>query len=126
MARRGGFPPAGVTPTACEYVLNVPRWEPSSDGPEKRRVAAELLEEFQSFGYGDARRIIIRDFNLDDPDITAYIVSRRGEEVSGLHVHPQQKTHCAWHMFGQSPRSGLKQTVMSRPYQLFPSPAARR
>jgi hypothetical protein len=121
------YPPAGVTPTVCEYVLDVPRWVPSPDSAEKRRLAADLLHEFQSFGYRDARRITIRDFNFDDPEITAYIVSRRGEEEFQGCTFTRDKTpHCAWHMFGQAPRSGLKRTVMSRPYQLFPSASARR
>jgi hypothetical protein len=111
----------------CEYALNVPKWEPSPDSPEKRRLSVELLHEFQNFGFDDAQRIVIRDFNLDDPDITAYIVSHRGkDEFQGCGFTRDKTPHCAWHMFGQSPRSGLKQMVMSRPYQLFPSARARR
>jgi hypothetical protein len=120
------YPPAGLTPSVCDFTLNVPRWEPSPDSLEKRRIAAELLREFRSFGYGDAKRIVVRDFNLDDPEITAYIIGRRRrEDFQGCTFSRDETPHCSWHRFGQSPLSSLRDTVLSRPYQLFP-PLSRR
>ena len=121
------YPPAGVTPTVCEYTLDVPKWEPSPVSPEKRRIAAELLTEFRAFHYDDAREIVIRDFNLDDPEITAYITGAAGShEFQGCGFARNRKPHCTWHMFGQAPVSSLRRHVMSRPYRLYPPPRTNR
>jgi hypothetical protein len=120
------YPPAGVAPSVCEFTLHVPRWEPSPDSAEKRRLAAELLAEFQGFGYGDAKRIVIRDFNLEDPEITALISLQAGEEFQGCRFSREKSPHCEWHLFGQAPLSSLRRQVMSRPYRLFPPLPNRR
>jgi len=107
----------------CEFVLAVPPWRPSPDGAEKLRLARELLDEFRSFGYTDARKILIRDFNINDPDILAYIVNNEGDiEFQGCNFSRETKPHCGWHMFGQSPLASVKKDIMAYPYRLFPLP----
>jgi hypothetical protein len=122
------YPAAKLTPVVCEFVLDVPKWEPSPDSPEKRRLALELLTELQQFGYKDARAIVIRDFNVNDPDVTAYVMGKDGkEDFQGCSFNAASSPHCwAWHMFGQSPVAGLRQKVMSRPYHLYPPTGHRR
>ncbi len=115
------YPAAGGHAPVCEFTLDVPKWEPSPDSPEKRTVASELLSEFKSFGYGDAREIVIRDFNLGDPEITAYITEADGtHQFQGCGFTRNHTPHCSWHMFGQAPISSLRKQVMSRPYRLYP------
>jgi hypothetical protein len=110
-----------MSPHVCEFTLNVPRWEPSLDDPEKRKIAAELVAEFQKFGYADAKQIVIRDLNLDDPEVTARITgSRDDEEFQGCTFVRQTLPHCTWHLFGQSPRESLRRELMKRPYQIYP------
>lgn len=122
--RSGGassHPSTAADSRVCGFTLKVPRWDPSPDSPEKRRIAAELVVEFQEFGYTNAERIVVRDFNLEDPDITAWITSPRGEErLQGCTFVRGRSPHCAWHLFGQSPLESLRGQIMSKPYQIYP------
>ena len=115
------YPPSGVAASECEFVLHVPRWEPSRDSPEKREMARQILGELRHFGYEDAKKIVIRDFNVQDPDITAYITDQSGRHLfQGCAFSRDLVPHCGWHMFGQSPLAGLRREVMTRPYVLYP------
>ncbi len=85
--------------SACRFVLQVPSWAPSL-AVQKGQVLAEL----RHFGYEDAKRIVVRDFNLDDPGITAYLTDQGGEHLfQGCRFTSQATPHCAWHIFGQAP-----------------------
>src|SRR5262249_32740828 len=94
----------------CELVLTIPAWRPApNERREKQQMASEVLSEFRSYGYEDVRRIIVRDFALDDPDLWAYIVDRNGRgEVLGCRFERERQPHCGWHMFGQAPVKELK------------------
>jgi hypothetical protein len=110
------YPPSGVNASECEFVLHVSRWEPSPDSPEKRKMAHDILSELRAFGYRDAKRIVVRDFNLEDPDITAYIIDKAGGHTfQGCSFSREASPHCTWHLFGQSPLWALRRQVMSRP-----------
>jgi hypothetical protein len=118
--------PAPKEPT-CEYVLDVPQWKPSPDDEVKARRATEIFRELQDFGYSDSKEIHIRDFNLNDPEIEAYIVERDGtREFQGCTFDAARFPHCCeWHGFGQSPVDLLRREIMARPYRLYPAPVGR-
>jgi len=103
-------------------------WQPSPNTPEKRRIAAEIGKEVRKFGYYDATVIYVRDFNLDDPDITAYIKDRKGHiQIQGCWFNRARPPYCSgWHLFGQAPVSSLRRSVMTRPYRVYPPPAGEQ
>jgi hypothetical protein len=106
----------------CEFTLDVPAWEPSPDNQQKRKLAAELLQELRDSNSG-AEAIYVRDFNTQDPDIWAYVINGDGSPaVQGCFLDPTRVPHCQWHRFGQSPLDWLKQQIMQMPYRLYPPP----
>lgn len=110
----------------CELTLLIAFWKPSPNDARKKKVAAEVLGEIERFAYPDPKVVYVRDFNLEDPEISAYIVPRKGEpDVLGCHFDVSRAPHCGWHRFGQSPLSELRRTIMRRPYRLYPPPMGR-
>jgi hypothetical protein len=107
----------------CELALEIPAWQPSPDDAPKRKIATDLLKELQGFGYADAKAIYIRDFNVNDSDIWAYIVTRNnGSDFQGCSFDAKRTPHCeGWHRFGQTPLDWLKQKIMDEPYLLYPT-----
>ena len=118
---------AGEVPKQpCDLTVEVGPWKPSPDGPEKRKVAGEILKELRAYGYTEVKEAYVRDFNLHDPDIWFYIVQPRGETaLEGCRFELDRSPHCAWHLFGQSPDDSLKRVIMARPYRLYPPPIGR-
>ena len=92
---------------------------------KKREVAAEVLKELHAFGYTELASVYVRDFNLDDPEIQAYIVKRNGDpHLLGCHFNVGVKPYCTWHRFGQASPEELKRQIMARPYRLYPAPVS--
>ncbi len=117
------YPPLTTAVPVCQFVLNIPPWRPSPESADKSRIAAELLKEFQDFPYSDAKSIYIRNFNLEDPDITAMIRTSTGQtEFQGCRFDRTRTPHCSWHLFGQAPLAALRRVVLERRYRLFPPP----
>ncbi len=53
--------------------------------------AQQILQELRDFGYDDAKTIYIRDFNVNDPEIRAYVVTRSGQsDFQGCSFNPKQ------------------------------------
>jgi|SRR5579883_664959 hypothetical protein len=111
----------------CELTVDVPAWRPSPDNRQKRELAGDLLKEIRGFGYADAKAIYIRDFNVNDPDIWAYIITHSGNsEFQACSFNSRRTPHCqGWHGFGQTPVDWLKQKIMEEPYRLYPPPAGK-
>lgn len=110
----------------CNLTLEFGPWKPSPDGPEKRKVAREILEELRAYGHTDSKEVYVRDFNVHDPDIWFYIVKPQGESTfEGCDFELDRSRHCWWHLFGQSPAESLKRVIMSRPYRLYPPPVGK-
>jgi hypothetical protein len=112
---------------ACELILEVPAWRSSADDSKKRKLAADVLKELQQFGYAEAKVIYIRDFNIDDPDIWAYIIAQDGSpDFRGCSFDAKQVPHCqGWHRLGQTSLDWLRQKIMSEPYRLYPPPMGK-
>ena len=105
----------------CEFRLEVQRWQPSPDNQMKRTTAVEVLAEIRMFIVEGVRSIVIRDFNIDDPEINIYFVNLRGEDqVLGCHFDDRRSPHCSWHMFGQSPVESIIGDILKMPYRLYP------
>jgi hypothetical protein len=122
------YPPTHLNVWVCKFTLQVPKWRPSPNTAEKQRIAGKIAKELLDFGYADATVIYVRDFNLDDPDITAYIKDRKGEvRLQGCRFDYTKVPCCwGWHLFGQSPQSWLRHSVMSLPYRVYPPPVGGR
>jgi len=111
--------PVGRT---CDLFITVPRWRPSPNDATKRKLASEVLQELEKFGYGHARTIYVRDFNINDPQLQFFIVDQNGQQVvQGCDFNAQVTPHCEWHLFGQAPVEQLKNEIMERAYRLFPN-----
>lgn len=122
-SEKGHSTAAAPNVSTCEFTLQVPAWKPSAEDERKKKLAAEILQELRDFNYNDARAVYIRDFNLDDPDIWIYVITREGSPAfQGCSFDPMRSPHCGWHLFGQSPLDSLKQQIAERPYRLYPPP----
>jgi hypothetical protein len=109
----------GVTTCATTIdISRIPAWEPSPNDKEKRRIARELRREIEG-QWGQAERIVIRDFNLKDNQITIYMKTEDGDEYRGCGFRAMKTPHCeGWHLFGQAPISSIRKWIFARPYQL--------
>lgn len=105
----------------CEIsidVRSIPAWQPSPDSEAKRRVASELRSEIEGRWPG-ARKIVIRDFNLEDNQLTMYVKTADGDVYQGCGFDSAKAPHCeGWHLFGQAPVSQIRKWILERPYRL--------
>jgi len=108
---------------ACEFTLDVPQWQSSPDSPLKQRLAADILRETMEFGgFSNPQAVYVRDFNTDDPDILVYAITQRGgDRFLGCSFDATASPHCSWHRFGQTPLPALREQIMERAFQLYPS-----
>jgi hypothetical protein len=96
----------------------IPAWAPSPDDQTKRKVAEELRHEIEEEWQG-AREIVVRDFNLQDRQITIYLRLSDGDYFQGCSFHAVREPHCeGWHLFGQVPASSIRKWIFDRPYRL--------
>ena len=108
------FEPASLRLTSAAYL----QWKPSPNSPEKRRVAGELRSEIEA-NWGRMQRIVVRDFDLRDPELTMYLKSADGTWFQGCGFYSRRQPHCeGWHLFGQAPLSSLRRWVFAKPYRL--------
>ena len=106
------------TCTATIDMHAIPSWEPSPNDERKRQVANELRREIEAKWQG-AQEIVIRDFNLQDPQITIYVKMPDGDYFQGCSFHGTREPHCeGWHLFGQAPLSSIRKGIFDRPYRL--------
>lgn len=107
--------------TTCRLTIDlrhIPRWRPSPDSEQKRRIARELRREIED-QWGEAEKIVIRDFNLADNQLTVYVKTKDGEQYHGCGFRAMQTPHCeGWHLFGQAPISSIREWIFARPYKL--------
>lgn len=103
--------------TATVDVRTIPAWKPSPDNQKKRQVAADLLKETEADWQG-AKQIVVRDFNIKDPQITFYIKMPDGEYFRGCGFRIGSRPHCQWHGFGQASVSELRNWIFEKPYRL--------
>jgi hypothetical protein len=97
---------------------SIPAWQPSPDGPPKRRVADELRREIEA-QWPRAQEIVIRDFNIQDPQITLYVKMPDGDYFQGCGFRATRVPLCeGWHLFGQAPVSSIRKRIFDRPYRL--------
>jgi len=105
----------------CAVVVDlhaIPPWRASPNDEKKRRVAAELRREIEAKWPG-VRKIVIRDFNLKDPQITMYLRMPDGDYYQGCGFYSARTPHCeGWHLFGQAPLSEIRAWIFERPYRL--------
>lgn len=108
-------------PRTCTVTINmraIPPWAPSKNDSAKRRVAAELLHQIEEKWKG-AQEIVIRDFNISDPQITAYIKMPDGDYFQGCGFKATGIPPCSgWHLFGMVPDSKIREWIFQRPYRL--------
>jgi hypothetical protein len=112
---------AGSMVRTCVVTIDIraiPAWKPSPDSPEKRRVAGELRSEIEAKWRG-VQQIVIRDFDLRDPQITMYLKMPDGDYFQGCGFHAGREPHCTgWHLFGQAPLSSIRRWIFEKPYRL--------
>ena len=106
----------------CTITLDtstIPVWKPSPNDPTKRRIADELRSEVEAKWRG-VQEIVIRDFNLEDNQITMYLKMPDGDYYEGCGFHATSEPHCeGWHLFGASPIStSARKWIFDRPYRL--------
>ena len=74
-----------------------------------------------NYGYSDPREVYVRDFNLSGPELDFYVIDQTGNgSVQGCSFDAKLRPHCAWHLYGMSPRGDIRREIMARPYKLFP------
>lgn len=97
----------------------VPVWRPSPNDQTKRRIAEELRNEIETKWRG-VQEIVIRDFNLEDNQITMYLKMPDGDYYEGCGFHAMSEPHCeGWHVFGTSPVStSTRRWIFELPYRL--------
>jgi hypothetical protein len=108
------------TSQICSITIDtrrIPPWTPSPNDEVKKQIAEELKQEIET-SFEGAEEIVIRDFNLLDPQITAYIKMPDGDYFQGCGFHSTSKPHCVWHLFGQAPISQIRSRIVARPYRL--------
>jgi Carboxypeptidase regulatory-like domain len=107
--------------TTCATTIDVRRiaaWEPSPNNQQKRRIALELRHEVED-EWGQAEKIVVRDFNLKDNQLTIYIKALDDEQYHGCDFRSMRTPHCdGWHLFGQVPISSIRKWIFARPYEL--------
>lgn len=109
---------AGHVCTTNVDLSAVPVWAPSANNDVKRKIASELRTEIEGKWKG-AEEIVVRDFNLRDPQITAYIKMPDGDYFQGCAFEANVLPHCTgWHLFGQVPDSEIRSWIFERPYRL--------
>jgi hypothetical protein len=105
----------------CSTTINIrgiPPWEPSPNDQSKRRVAAELRLEIEAQWPG-VQQIAVRDFNLNDDQITMYLKMPDGDYYQGAGFHAMRKPHLeGWHLFGQAPLTSIRKWIFERSYKL--------
>jgi hypothetical protein len=93
-------------------------WAPSANNDAKRKIAGELRSEIEGNWKG-AEEIVVRDFNLRDSQITAYIKMPDGDYFQGCAFQASAMPHCSgWHLFGQVPDSKIRTWIFDKPYRL--------
>lgn len=119
--RFAGLEFANYSTQTCALTVEVQAmaaWAPSPDDPVKRRLAAEIRKEVESKWQG-VQEIVIRDFNLKDPQLTIYLRMQDGDYIQGCDFHPGSEPHCVrWHSFGQTPTSSIQEWIFEKPYRL--------
>ncbi len=107
--------------TTCATTMDLRRiaaWEPSPNNQQKRRIARELRHEIED-EWGRAEKIVVRDFNLKDNQLTIYVKTRDGAEYHGCGFRSMRTPHCdGWHLFGQAPISSIRKWIFARSYEL--------
>ncbi len=115
----------GVEARTCSTTIDlrrIPPWEPSPNDKQKRRIARELRHEIED-RWGEAERIVVRDFNLKDNQLTIYLRTKDGDQYHGCAFHALRTPHCdGWHLFGQAPISSIRKWIFARPYELSEKP----
>jgi len=107
--------------TTCATTIDLRQiapWEPSPNDKQKRQIARELRHDIED-QWGEAEKIVVRDFNLKDNEITMYMKTADGDEYHGCSFHPARTPHCdAWHLFGQAPISSIRKWIFAQPYTI--------
>ena len=105
------------TCTVTIDLRSIPPWKPSANDAAKRQIARELRAEIETL-YPISKEILIRDFNVKDPQIT-FLIRAESDYFQGCSFQAKVKPHCdGWHLFGQVSRSSLRKWVLERPYRL--------
>ena len=105
----------------CELQVAVPEWHPTPDGNRKRILGAEVLQELFRFGYVNPKEVLVRNFNVSDPELDFYIVGEQGNvTLQGCFFDADREPHCVWHLYGQSSAETLKHRILADPFNLYP------
>jgi len=65
-----------------------------------------------------AQEIVLRDFNLQDPQLTYYFKLPDGDYVEGCGFR-LISPHCVdMHQFGMVPNAAIRAAILERPYRL--------
>lgn len=119
--RLAGMESVGSTIRTCTATIDLralPAWEPTPDSLVKRRLADHLRSEIEAKWAG-VQEIVIKDFNLNDPQISIYLKMPDGEYFQGCALHALREPHCdGWHLFGQAPVESIRKSIFEKPYRL--------
>lgn len=93
-------------------------WRPSPNNHHKQQIATELRLEIENHWEG-AEKIVVRDFSLNDNQLTIYIRTKDGEYYQGCDFDSMRSPHCeSWHLFGQAPPASIRRWIFELPYEL--------
>lgn len=105
----------------CETTLDVssiPQWQPSAMSSKKMVILQALRRQAES-KYADLKRVVIRDFNLNDNQILMYIQTSGAEYYQACSLDSNQAPFCDhWHLFGQAPVKAIRRLIFSNPLDL--------
>lgn len=121
VARFAGVNDISSVATTCSFVLDlraIPAWKPSPNDQTKQDIATELREEIER-KWPRVEQIVVRDFNVQDSQITMYLKTPDGDYYQGCGFSAARKPHCdSWHLFGHAPTSTIRARVFEKPYRL--------
>jgi hypothetical protein len=107
-----------ITCTTTIDLRTLPVWKPSPNDQIKKRVAEELRQEIEARWHG-IQEIVLQDFNLRDPGITAYLKMPDGDYFSSFSFNANLKPHLSDESgFGMTPREIIRKEIFSLPYKL--------
>ena len=142
--------PEPVNTPSCDFEVEVAKWTPSPDDEKKREVAAEILKELledpqpdssstpasgdtrsarvviEPRERGELRRVYIRDFNLNDPEVHVYFEDSKETWVIRFDFDSTTKPHMTGGGgYGTVTVESVRDWIMEQPYRLYPPPIGK-
>jgi hypothetical protein len=143
--------PEPINAQACDFDVPVTKWTASTDNGTKKRIASEILNELvedpkpddnsstpvssntralrvvvQPRERGKLRRVYLRDFNLNDPEVHVYFEDSKEKWVMRFRFDANTKPHTSGGgSYGTVTVESVRDWIMEQPYRLYPPPIGK-